>query len=132
MHPEYKNGGQPPVVNDEILDKLETAFKAGATDKEACAFVEISPKALYNYQNRNPEYVQRKEVLKEYTSLRARIAVSNAVSKDIDTAKWYLERKKKGEFTPNPELGLQTNILVLNDDKQSQITESVRNWAETE
>ena len=54
------------------------------------------------------------------------------MSKDIDTAKWYLERKKKGEFTPNPELGLQTNILVLNDDKQSQITESVRNWAETE
>jgi len=89
-------------------------------------------KLFINYQNRNPEYVQRKEVLKEYTSLRARITVSNAVSKDIDTAKWYLERKKKGEFTPNPELGLQTNILVLNDDKQSQITESVRNWAETE
>ena len=47
MHPEKKKGGRPSVVNDDTLDKLETAFKAGATDKEACALAEISVEALY-------------------------------------------------------------------------------------
>lgn len=109
------NAGRPPAVTPEVLTKLESAFAIGATDIEACLFADILVESLYLYQRKNPEYIKRKEMLKQKPILKARNTVANALN-EVDTAKWYLERKKKDEFSLRNELtGADGASLTLAD-----------------
>jgi hypothetical protein len=90
--------GRPPVVTKAKLQKLEIAFGYGATDQEACAFAEISLSTLYNYQNENPDFLERKEGLKQMPNLQARKTVVEDLKDNPETGKWWLERRLPGEF----------------------------------
>lgn len=92
--PGYCECGRPPVIDKTVLQKLEDAFSNGCTDLEACIYAGIAERTLYNYQIKNPEFVHRKEALKMTPNIGARAAIAEALrSKDLATAKWWLERK---------------------------------------
>ena len=96
--------GRPTKITPETIDKLRTAFLMGCSDVEACLYADISKTALYNYQQKNPEFVDQKEQWKEQLTLKARTVIANSLNnKDENTAKWYLERKKKDEFSTKVE-----------------------------
>jgi hypothetical protein len=67
--------GRPTIMTPETLQKLEDAFALGCTDLEACVYADISKSTLYNYQEQHPEFVERKEELKEHPVLLARQTV---------------------------------------------------------
>lgn len=92
-------GGRPTKFTPETVKKLEEAFLMGCSDLEACLVADISKTSLYNYQNANPEFVERKEKLKETPILNARQCVINEVKSNPDMALKYLERKRKKEFS---------------------------------
>lgn len=94
--------GRPPVITEAVLQKLEEAFLMGCSDKEACLYADIAPATLYNYQTANPEFVERKATLKENPILLARSTVFKSL-KQPQSAQWYLERKKKDEFSTRVE-----------------------------
>lgn len=99
--------GRPTVMTQDVLTRLQLAFETGASDREATLFAGIDEKTLYNYQEKNPEYVQQKEQWKDKPLFIAR----QAVIKDIqngngDLALKYLERKKKDEFAPKSSIDL--------------------------
>lgn len=95
-----KDTGHPTVMTPETIAKLEQAFSLGCTDMEACFFANIGKSALYNYQKDHPEFVERKEALKEKMIFAARTVIANSLAEnDKDTAKWLLERKRKQEFS---------------------------------
>ena len=103
--------GRKTIMTPEIIDKLEQAFSMGCSDLEACLHANIGKTTLYNYQNENPEFVERKEQLKEKLVLKARTVIAEALNrKDENTAKWYLERKRKAEFGAKPENEININI----------------------
>ena len=103
--------GRPPVINKDVLNKLETSYSMGCTDSEACFFAIISKQTLYNYQDKHPEFVERKEMLKEKLILKARSVIAESLNnKDENTAKWYLERKRKDEFSTKQENEVNLNI----------------------
>lgn len=81
-----------------MVKKLEEAFAIGCTDKEACLYADISERTLYTYQEKHPEFAQRKELLKEKPVLTARNTVVRSLQTDPDIALKYLERKKSDEF----------------------------------
>jgi hypothetical protein len=87
--------------------KLEEAFALGCTDLEACLFADISKSCLYNYQNANPEFVERKERLKENPVLLARKSVIKALESDEPACKKiafdYLTKRKRDEFADRVE-----------------------------
>ena len=56
---------RPTVMTPEVIAKLEEAFAWGCSDIEACLWADIAPKTLYVYQEKNPEFAQRKAALKE-------------------------------------------------------------------
>ncbi len=87
----------------EVIQKLEEVFALGGTDLEACLWADISKAALYNYQKTNPHFVDRKEKLKERPILKARQTVIKALQ-DPQHAQWFLERKKKDEFSSRSEV----------------------------
>ena len=94
--------GRKTVFTPEVLHKLEEAFAIGASDIEAIFYANVSRAAFYHYQAEHPEFLTRKEELKERPVLKAR----QVIVKNLDQpehAKWYLERKKKDEFAQRSE-----------------------------
>lgn len=95
-------GGRPTKIDEITLKKLEEAFAMGCTDKEACLYANISTTTLYNYQEKVPEFLGRKEELKENPVLKAKSTVFDSLDK-VQTAQWYLERRSN-EFKPKADL----------------------------
>ena len=125
---ELVGAGRPTIMTPELVNKLEIAFSMGCTDLEACLFANISKQTLYNYQDKNPEFVDRKEMLKEKLILKALSVIAESLNKkDENTAKWYLERKRKDEFSAKPENEININVkqaLVEFVDGQSESSDS--------
>lgn len=85
-------------MTPETVTKLEGAFMLGCTDEEACLVADISKQTLYNYQKEHPEFIDRKEQLKQWPNYQARTSVIEGIKKDPELALKYLSKKKKDEF----------------------------------
>ena len=97
----------------------------GCTDLEACFFADISKTALYDYQNRHPEFTERKEALKERPVLLARKAVINSFDEDSNLAFNYLKNKRSDEFSEKKQTELSgslslTDALALADEPSTE------------
>ena len=91
--------GRPTDMTLEVINKLDQAFAIGCSDKEACAYADISHQTLYNYQAKNPEYVEYKNGLKEKPILKARQELIKGFTNNGELSLKFLERKLKGEFS---------------------------------
>lgn len=106
--------GRPTVITDEVVAKLEAVLKLGVTDDVACDYAEINPATFYRHLASDENFARKIRQAKNY----ARIAAGNVVLKaiiegnDVQTAKWWLEKKYPNEFggTANLNLGVQVNI----------------------
>ena len=113
--------GRPNVITENALRKLEEAFSVGATDLEACFLVNISKTSLYEYQKKNLEFMERKEALKSMLKYRAKVNISKEIEKgNLETSKWYLERKAKEEFSSRQDLnhGITEEVKTLFTEEQ--------------
>jgi len=87
--------GRPKIMTPETIQKLEEAFLLGCTDLEACLMAGISKSTFYSYQDANPDFLDRKLVLKENPVMLARGVLIDALkAKDINTAHKVIERKE--------------------------------------
>lgn len=90
-------------MTKEVLQKLEDAFAFTFTDDEACLYAGIDPKTLYNYQKRNPKFIQRKEALRLSPNIVAKQVLVNGIAKNLPQAQWWATRKMP-EFTPKQKI----------------------------
>lgn len=120
--------GRPTVMTPEVIAKLEEAFSNGATDLEACFLANISKDALYDYQNKYPQFSERKEALKEMVKYQARKNIVGKIKDgDVPTSQWFAERKMKDEFSSRTEVtgrngdGLQPLLVkFIGDEKETR------------
>jgi len=97
--------GRPTVMTELAIGKLEDGFKKGFTDLEACLNANISKDALYDYIKLNPEFSDRKELLKQQPRMKAKEIIYSKLEENDDyNARWYLERKAKDEFSLKTEI----------------------------
>lgn len=94
---------RPTIMTPEILVLLRQAFAIGCSDEEACAYAKIGTSTFYEYQKRHPEFQEEKEELKKQPILKAKNTIVQSLN-DPKNAQWYLERKKKDEFSIRNEL----------------------------
>ena len=118
--------GRPTKMTPETIGKLEEAFSMGCTDLEACLFADIEKTTLYKYQQDHPEFINRKEKLKENPVIKARQTILDNLE-DPTNARWYLERKKKDEFSQRTESEVKTVISFndMNDKELDGLIESL-------
>lgn len=117
-------GGRPKKITAAVLQKLEYGFMKGLSDRQCCKFADISPATLYNYCNKHPEFLERKEMLKENPTIQAKLNIVESIeSGNVDDSKWYLERKCKEEFSLRQEVGLSGNV---NNPLEGLTTEEIR------
>lgn len=115
-----KSGGRPTVITDKVLTELKTAFCMDCTDKEACVFADISEKTLYNYQKKNPEFLQLKQGWKTTVIFEARKAVCEYLEKDAYFALRYLSKKLPHEFG-SPSVRARSSSPEMSDELRESI-----------
>lgn len=95
---------RPTVMTPEVISELEKRFRVGANVLEALDGL-ISEATYYLHLKENVEFSERMEAAQEFTTEIARAIVAKRVQKgDVDTAKWWLERRAKLKFSPRQEL----------------------------
>lgn len=119
-------GGRPSIVTDIVIKKLEEVFAIGGTDAEACFFAGITQTTLYNYQIRQPEFVERKEALKQRPILKARTTVVASLD-DPEIAFRYLTKKARDEFGADINIKVDTKPNEEREDNLRKLLEIVRN-----
>ena len=114
-----KKVGRPSKITESVLSKLEEAYTMGCSDREACLLAEISPSVLYRYQEKNPEFRERKQTLQKAMTIQARRVMKRDLEEgDSTAARWYLERKEKQEFSPKADIDMTTkneNCLTIEE-----------------
>ncbi len=117
--------GRPTVMTPETIAKLEQVFALGGTDLEAIFYAGISKDALYDYQNKHPDFTERKEALKQTPVLKARQTIVKGLDQD-DNARWFLERKLKAEFASRTELtGKDGERLIMSKEEKEMIDKAI-------
>ena len=97
-------------LTDEVALKLEYAFKKGHTTKSACNYAGVKYDTYARWLNRYPLFKLHMDMAKEYLKDKALGAISYHIEmKDVETSKWYLERKYSKEFGKTPDVLQQFN-----------------------
>lgn len=113
--PGYCECGRPTVMTPDVLRKLEEAYKNGFNDRTACIYAGISLTAMYDYQEKNPEFAQHKEDWKSFPLMTAQKTVANSLT-DPKYAWNYVERK-------DPELVPVTKVQHAGKIQTEDVTE---------
>lgn len=106
---------RPTKMTTKTVTLLLNAFSNWFTDNEACVYAGISKNTLYRYIEKNPEFWNQKELLKDKPKMKAKMNIINSINnKDIETSKWYLERKSKDEFSTKVENEITWELKTTN------------------
>jgi len=106
----YEYVGRHTVMTNEIVLKLEQSFALDATVEEACSYAKISRSAFYVWLEKNPEFKDRIDDLRQNPILAARKTVVDNLGSNPKIAFKYLERKKKDEFALKQEIEHSGNV----------------------
>ena len=99
-------------LNDDTVNKLKYAFSIGADVSAACFYAEISRPSYYSWIKEFPELEEEFNRLRENPVLEA----YETIKKDMgnpDTAKWYLARKRKAEFSERQEVTGENGKAII-------------------
>ena len=111
---DIKPNGRPTVMTPEVIERLRQAYLLGSNDKEAYGYAGVSHETFYNYIEKHPEFREQINIWQDEPILKARKKIVDDIDKDTNTAKWYLERKRKSEFSTKIETE-QTGLDPVGD-----------------
>jgi len=122
--------GRPTVITDGVVRKLEDVFLKGLSDREACLHVGISPTTLYEYCSQNPEFAERKELLKEQPKIKAKLNINEEIQNgNTGVSQWYLERRAKDEFSSKQEFDVKAEQTITTNPIESLTPEQIKAYA---
>lgn len=88
---------------EDVIAKCKEVWAIDGTDEEAAFYAEVSKFSISRYLQEHSDLKEIRNRLKERPILKAR----QTIVKNLDNpqeAKWYLERKRKNEFSERREL----------------------------
>lgn len=98
--------GRPSVITQEVLLKLEQAFKMGCSDKIAYQHAGISMASFYKYKSENPEFAEKVRAWQINPILKAQ----NNVMRVINGERSLLTKKKDKETGEEVENDPRTDL----------------------
>lgn len=120
--------GRPGTIDEDATAKLVAALRNGLGVTTACQISSISTDAYYRKYNSDEEFRNKMEDAKEFGSVLASDIILQTLKakkgkdkEQIETAKWWLERKKPDEFSKRVEVASPNEkpIAVLMADNPS-------------
>lgn len=106
--------GRPTKMTKQVLAKLESAFKVGATDQQACGFAGISVDTLYRFERKFEDFRKLKDTWKQDIVLQSRMVVAEAITKQksVPDAWSMLRAKEKGEFAEQRNIKIEEERTI--------------------
>ena len=103
----------------KIKEKILEIVKDDCTIDEICFRADIYRTQYYELLKHDPDFASKLSIYRASAKTRARNVVMSAIDAgDVETSKWYLERKAKDEFgKDNKDLG-QINITITSEHAQ--------------
>lgn len=118
---------KPFVITEGVVQNLEASLRNGFSITKACELAGIGRRTYYDEVERNLGFAERMERAEQFLTEKARQNVGMAVNEgDIQTSKWWLERKAKTEFATRQELTGKDGAALnepLDESKMSQLDE---------
>lgn len=105
-----KDTGRPTVMTEEKIRELKDCFSKGYTDVQAYTSVGISEGAFKKYCREHQDFKHLKEVWKKRVDTIAKCNLVADIEKgNVESSKWWLERKCKDEFSKSPDAVINNN-----------------------
>jgi len=116
-------------MTPERIKMLKDAFAIDATIEEASFYCGINEQTYYNWKKKNPKLFEEIERLRLKPILYARKVVIGSLN-NPENSKWYLERKRRGEFSQRFELENNIKIIDKVEDATQFINEMLDEYKE--
>lgn len=116
--------GRKTVKSEEIIRKIEECAALGSSIEEIAFYAGIHRATLYRWMAEDQELKDRIEELQERPILKARQTVVKSLE-EPENAKWYLERKRKNEFSTKSEVESKSEIQVSGDVEVKTCSEDI-------
>lgn len=125
------NVGRPTLYSDEIVEKLASIFRIGGTVEQAVSYAQIDKVTYYNWMEKHPNFSTKMEQARTYADIVAKNIVVDSMIKDrdVNTAKWWLEKREfKQTVQNNTQVNVGNKLLVeFIDDKSKVIDDETTN-----
>lgn len=96
-----------------VIKALEEALGLGCSIVNACLQAGISESTYHRWCEEDEKLKKRFAMLRQKQILKARKIIDKALNEnDVNTAKWYLERKCKDEFSPTVKQEIEQSVTV--------------------
>lgn len=90
--------GRPSVYSEEVLRKLEEAFKSDFKDEEACSHAGISPATYYLWLNEIPGFSEKMHEAKQFLFKVARNKLAKGVMDGTISPLELLDRRDRKRY----------------------------------
>lgn len=114
---EHLPPGRPTVYSDDILSKLEEAFKADFKDEEACSHAGISTTTFYRWLNEVPGFREKIEAAKEWLFKIARKQLAKGVVEGTISPLELLDRRDRKRYSKQTNTEQETKVVVVDAQK---------------
>lgn len=96
-----QNPGSPNSLTPLIIARLVAAFQNGLNKTQAFKYAGTTKDVYYRAIKKDKELSDKMHAAQWHLNMKSREVVASAIveQKDVQTAKWYLERKAKDEFS---------------------------------
>ncbi len=103
--------GRPTVVTLDTVAKLLSVLQRGISITKACIYAHIDRATFYRKYKEDPEFRNKVDDARNFaTVVAAEVVVDDIVkNKNVQTAKWYLERKDPEEYAQKPLVQINTH-----------------------
>jgi len=93
------------VMTKESIKMLLDGFCQGFKVNHACMYANICKQTFYNYCNKHEGFLEHCHELRRIPSLKAISLIVKSIDEgNVNSAKWWLERKCKEEFSLRSEI----------------------------
>lgn len=122
-----------PKPREELEEKnvklLEQAFLRDLNVSQIACYLNVSRQTIYNWQEEFPELFDRLEGLRNQATVWAKDNILHAIEKgDLNTSKWYLEKKEKADFGNSLDITTQGEKVgqpLSESDKKELLTKAL-------
>ena len=113
--------GRPTKYNEDTVQRITQALRAGNTRRASCAYAGISQDTLANWLKSNSHFADAIEKAEGEAELRNLAVIQDATRTTWQAAAWWLERKHKADWSSRVEQtgadGSPVKVIVEYADK---------------
>ena len=88
-------GGRPTVFTEEVLQKLEAAFRVGSSVESACIYAEISERAFYYKLDKDEGFLQRIRRAQNFAIMMLHKTIYRAINDGDAWLAWKVLQAKR-------------------------------------